>query len=133
RCRVADQLGECPALVAGAMAAAALCCDTSGNGYFTASDALVTLTLAVTSGYDRRGDVYPAGGDGTISVTDALQTLKAVVGGSFPNCHGSNQTRALVSTSNSSSGGLAVIDAVGSIATRKPVVRLGALSQDSVV
>jgi hypothetical protein len=43
-----------------AEAGAALCGDTSGDGFVTASDALRTLKLAVAPGYDRRGDLVPA-------------------------------------------------------------------------
>src|SRR5688572_16355795 len=87
-----------------APAGAGLCGDTSGDGFFRSSDALAALKHAVTSGYDRRGDVTPraatqaAAGDGKISAGDALESLKAAVEGRIPVCRGANARRAVVST-----------------------------------
>jgi hypothetical protein len=110
---------------------AGLCGDTGGDGFFTASDALVTLKLSVEGGYDRRGDVFPeGGGDGSIDSRDALATLKAVVENRTPLCHGVTARHAVVSTAadNFSSGGFAFVD----IATRSFWFRGGSLSTDSV-
>ena len=58
-------------------AAAVLCGDTSGDGFLASSDALRTLRLAVSSGYDRRGDVFPrdsgpgGAGDGLVTISIA--------------------------------------------------------------
>lgn len=124
----------CVAAIAGRVGIAdgALCGDTSGNGFFSASDALQTLTLAVHSGYDRRGDVWPpSDGDDRITASDALESLMKAVAGVVPPCRGARATRAIVSTApiDFSSGGFAVVD----IATRAFSFRLGALSPDSVV
>jgi hypothetical protein len=121
-----------------ATARAALCGDTGGDGFFTASDALITLRLAVTASYDRRGDVMPRpsvampqAGDGSITAVDALENLRAAVEGRFPPCHGAGANRAVVSTAafNFSSGGFAVVD----VATRAFHYRAGAIRRDSVV
>ncbi|HEY2776079.1 MAG TPA: hypothetical protein VGK20_18705 [Candidatus Binatia bacterium] len=114
---------------------AALCGDTSGDGYFTATDALKTLQLAVAGAYDRRGDVFPVtgsgAGDGKLGATDALVTLKAAVAGTIPPCHGADAHRAVVTTAAAdfSSAGLAVMD----VASRSFTFRAGALETDSVI
>lgn len=110
---------------------AALCGDSSGDGYLTAADALATLKFAVGSGGDRRGDVVPAGGDGLLQASDALRILRSVVAGEVPHCRGAAATRVVVSTSDPffSSGGFAVVD----IATRGFHYRGGSIQKDSVV
>jgi hypothetical protein len=115
---------------------AALCGDTNGNGFVTAADARLTLTLAVRNGYDRRGDVAPAGGDGLIRAVDALVTLRSAVNDSFPACSGWIAKRAAVTTApfDFSSGGFATIALGPDVVTEREVVfRSGALSPDSVV
>jgi len=116
----------------------ALCGDTSGDGLFAASDALATLRLAVTSGYDRRGDVVPIptqaepdAGDGSMTAGDALAVLRKAVEGRTPPCRGATQTRAVVTTAafDFSSAGFAVVN----IASRAFEYRAGALQRDAVI
>lgn len=134
RLRIA--LGCCALVLASTShARAALCGDTSGDGFFTAFDALKTLKLAVSSIYDRRGDVFPDFGDAKITASDALRSLRRSVGpveDRFPKCHGATATRAVVTTAPSGfdgSGGFAVVD----IAKRTFRFRAGAIHGDSVV
>lgn len=117
---------------------AALCGDTNGDGFFRASDALATLRLAVTGGYDRRGDVMPRptlavpeAGDSSVKASDAQESLKASVEGRIPACHGATASRAAVVTAafNFSSGGLAVVD----LATHAFTFRPGAAESDAVI
>jgi hypothetical protein len=117
-------------------APAALCGDTTGEGFVTASDALRALRMAVSGGYDRRGDVVPSAGpeagDGKLAASDALEILRAGVGGRIPACRGANERRAVVTTAPYdfySSAGLAVID----VATRSFEFNAGSLDGDSVI
>jgi len=115
-------------------AAAAICGDTSGDGFVTSSDALATLKLAVGGGYDRRGDVMPTGdavGDDKLGAGDALKVLKAAVEDVIPPCRGADVTRAAVSTAAKQfdSGGFAVVD----IKSRTFSFRGGSIQRDSVV
>ena len=115
---------------------AALCGDTTGDGFFSTTDALATLVHAVRSTYDRRGDVWPQPhGDGALKTSDALESLRATVGGRIPSCRGANATRAFISTApvDFSSGGIAVIDIAGDPATRKATTNPGSTSPDAVV
>ncbi len=119
---------------------AALCGDTSGDGFFKTSDALATLKLAVGGGsYDRRGDVFPRAvgpssqaGDGKLGASDALEALKAAVQGRIPPCRGAVAGRAVVTTAPYdfySSAGFAVVD----VATRSFEFSGGALDGDAVI
>jgi DNA-binding beta-propeller fold protein YncE len=117
-------------------AAAALCGDTSGDGYLSASDALRSLRMAVSGGYDRRGDVIPRpgaeAGDGKISASDALETLRSAVETRVPPCRGAGERRAVISTAPYdfySSAGIAVID----VATRAFDYNAGSLDGDAVI
>lgn len=119
-------------LLAATSAHAALCGDSSGDGFFNATDALATLRLAVGGSYDRRGDVAPAGGNDVLSASDALESLRAAVQSRIPRCKGNHPTRAAVTTASYdffSSGGFATVD----IATRAFVYRAGAVRADAVV
>ena len=120
----------CAAMLACALPSwAALCGDTSGDGFVTSSDALKTLKLAVTSVYDRRGDVAPI--DDRIGASDALKTLKDAVAGTIPVCRGAAASRAVVTTAaeDFSSGGFAVVG----VASRTFNYRAGSISRDSVM
>ncbi|MFN2378074.1 MAG: hypothetical protein ABR538_16200 [Candidatus Binatia bacterium] len=113
---------------------AGLCGDTSGDGFFNAFDALATLKLAVTSGYDRRGDVAPeqSQGNGSITAGDALVSLRASVEARVPPCRGWTKTRAVVTTASYNFdpfGGFATID----LATRAVAFRAAAIYGDAVV
>lgn len=128
----------CATALSAPPAHAALCGDSSGDGFFTVSDALATLRLAVSAGYDRRGDVAPTGnvstpaGNGVLTAGDALETLKATVQRRVPRCFGANATRVAVTTAAYdffSSGGFAVID----LATRATTYRANAVEGDAVV
>jgi hypothetical protein len=122
----------CALMLYAADANAALCGDTSGNGFLAASDARATLRLAVTSGYDRRGDVVPAGGNDRITAVDALESLKAAVEGRIPHCSGPAISRVAVTTAPydfSGIGGFAVVD----IETRAFHYRSAAVSSDAVI
>ena len=119
-------------------AGAALCGDTNGDGFFTASDALASLRLAVSSGYDRRGDVVPraAGavaeaGDGKVAAGDALEALRASVEARIPPCRGATEKRAAVTTGayDFSSAGFAVVD----LASHAFEYRGGSLNGDAVI
>lgn len=119
--------------------AAALCGDTSGDGFLAASDALATLRLAVSGGYDRRGDVMPRrlhdgdeAGDAKLAAGDALETLKAAVESRVPPCHGFTASRVVVTTAPYdfySSAGLAVVD----LATHGFAFRGGSLAGDAII
>jgi hypothetical protein len=111
---------------------AGLCGDTSGDGFLAATDALATLRLAVGGGYDRRGDVKPAGGDGKLSAGDSLETLRAAVEKRMLRCAGAGAARAVVTTAPdnfNNAGGLAVLDAE----TRSVRWRGGSISGDAVI
>lgn len=113
---------------------AGLCGDTSGDGFFNAFDALATLRLAVTSEYDRRGDVAPeeTRGNGSITAGDALVSLRASVEGRVPACRGWTKTRAVVTTASydfAPFGGFATID----LATRAVAFRSASIYGDAVV
>ncbi|MFN2428182.1 MAG: hypothetical protein ABR587_17240, partial [Candidatus Binatia bacterium] len=71
------------ALALPARALAALCGDAGGDGFFSASDALATLRLAVTGGYDRRGDVMPRLGNGASFSTGVAASFSTGVAASF--------------------------------------------------
>jgi len=126
------------ALLRAAASDAALCGDTSGDGFFAASDALATLRMAVSGAYDRRGDVAPAAvgnappGDGKIGASDALASLRAAVETRIPRCHGSTATRAVVTTAAYdffSSGGFAVVD----LDSHHARFRGGSITGDAVI
>jgi hypothetical protein len=116
---------------AASTATAALCGDSSGDGFLNAADALATLSMAVRGAYDRRGDVVPPGGDGALQASDALALLRAAVEDRVPECAGAGATRAVVTTAaeDFSSAGIAVVD----VATREVRRRAGAISGDSVI
>jgi len=120
------------------VASAAMCGDTTGDGFFGASDALATLRLAVSDGYDRRGDVMPRptteipqAGDADIKAGDAQESLRAAVEGRIPPCHGAIASRAAVVTAalDFSSGGFALVDT----ATHSFEFRAGAAEKDAVI
>ncbi|HYB98537.1 MAG TPA: hypothetical protein VEC57_05320 [Candidatus Limnocylindrales bacterium] len=112
-------------------AAHALCGDSSGDGFLSATDALATLRAAVTSQYDARADVTPAGGDGKLVAADALSTLRAAVTSQVPDCAAWTRRRALVSTAPIffDTAGIALVD----MASHQVDYNAGALAPDSVV
>lgn len=139
RLRIGATIGVALCVMALPMQArAALCGDTSGDGYFSASDALATLRLAVGGGYDRRGDVMPRAtpvapqaGDADIKAGDAQESLRAAVESRIPPCHGAIVSRAVVVTAafDFSSGGFAIVD----LATHAFEFRPGGARRDAVV
>jgi hypothetical protein len=117
---------------------AALCGDTSGDGFVSASDALRTLRLGVAGEYDRRGDVSPrpAGhgesGDDKLGASDALQILRSTVSSQIPACRGAAERLVVVTTAPYdfySSAGIAVVD----IATHSFAYNGGELDGDAVI
>lgn len=113
--------------------ALALCGDATGEGYITASDALVTLTAAVAGNYDAKLDVAAAGAvDGRLTATDALVVLGAAVAPLVPRCAAADRRSAIVSSASCdfATGGLAEI-ALEDFAVLEHVV--GAAEPDSVV
>jgi hypothetical protein len=117
---------------------AALCGDASGDGFLGSSDALKALRLAVSGGYDRRGDVFPrpsgqdGAGDAVIAASDALQILRSSVASSVPACFGADERLAVVTTAPYdfySSAGVAVVD----VTTRESAFNGGELDGDAVI
>src|SRR5690348_17347860 len=96
---------------------AALCGDASGDGFLSSTDALRTLKLAVSGGYDRRADVHPVSsggsGDDKLGASDALQILRSAVQSRVPACRGADERIVVASTAPYdfySSAGVAVVD-----------------------
>jgi len=113
--------------------ALALCGDATGDGYITASDALMTLTAAVSGGYDAKLDVAAAGGvDGHVTATDALVILGAAVAPLVPNCAAADERVAIVSAASCdfATGGLAAVD-VDDFTVLERVI--GSVEADSIV
>ena len=75
--------------------AAALCGDASGDGYVTATDALVALRAAVDGKYIARADLQPAGDfDGAVTSSDALRLLAAATAAQVPACAAGGESTA---------------------------------------
>jgi len=132
RARLAACLSPLLASFLATNAHAALCGDTSGDGFVTSTDALATLRRAVGGAYDRRGDVKPAGGDGKLLASDALETLRAAVESRLLSCAGGAATKVVVTTAPFDffgAGGFATVD----VATRVVAFRGGAISGDAVI
>lgn len=113
--------------------ALALCGDATGDGYITASDALMTLTAAVSGGYDAKLDVAAAGAvDGHVTATDALVILGAAVAPLVPNCAAADERVAIVSAASCdfATGGLAAVD-VDDFTVLERVI--GSVEADSIV
>jgi hypothetical protein len=119
--------------VAWAGPANSLCGDATGEGYITATDALVALTTAVAGDYDPRLDVTTAGtADGRVSATDALVILAAAVAPVVPRCAAATERSAIVSSASCdfATGGVAEID-VENLSVLARVI--GSVEPDSVV
>lgn len=119
-------------LLTSGSARGALCGDTTGDGFFVTSDALATLRLAVAGGYDRRGDVAPAGGNQKITAADALETLRAAVESRIPHCSGPPQLRVAVTTAPYDFFGIGGFAVVG-VESRTFDFRGAAVSSDAVI
>jgi len=131
--RLAAGAFACVLIFASATSADALCGDATGDGYLTATDALVTLTTAVGSSYDAKLDVAPDGAtDGRVTATDALVMIEASVTAIVPRCAAADRRSAIVSAASCdfATGGLAEIG-LDDLAVREHVI--GAVEADAVV
>ena len=113
-----------------------LCGDATGEGRVSATDALVTLTVAVSSEYRPELDLAAAETgeppDGRVTATDALRLLDASVASAIPGCAAADRSTAIVSSAacDFGTGGLAEV----SVADLDVIDhRIGSVDADSVV
>ena len=113
-----------------------LCGDATGEGRVSATDALVTLSVAVAAEYRPELDLGPADGsqapDHVVTATDALRLLDASVDNAVPRCASADRDTAIVSSAacDFGTGGLAAVslDHLGVMDQR-----IGTVDADSVV
>lgn len=126
----------CLASASAASDAFTLCGDATGEGRVSATDALVTLDVAVAAEY--RPEIDVASGedanapDGRVTATDALVVLGAAVTSAIPLCAAADRETAIVSSASCDfgTGGLAELS-VEDLGVLQH--RIGTVDADSVI